>query len=373
MAALDSTTQQKIKEKMRQVQEESRSLEAETKARGKIQINYPPIRGLNKVALDTFNEEQSGKQAIKKERIKSQEYDKWNKFDADAECVKIDLHEELEQERLNKLKRELQEIPEIEEIQDDVIKQLTPKEREVLARRHRECGNDYFRGREYDHAITQYNTSLRLHPQAATYNNRAITYLKQKKYKDALEDCEKCLSMEPENVKALLRKAQAYQGMLWRQEAYDVYCHVLRLDRNNSFAHEQVAELRHQLPKLPPPNATRIKIVEDNVESVSSSVTRAAEAGVKAKENVAPDHVEVVKDETQTTKLVKKPKSPVKAAKETDAKEDPLENYKKKMKEQKAQKEKFKEQMQQMICDDVFLLPHHDKRQKEFIIAESKD
>lgn len=269
--------------------------------------------------------------------------------------MKIDLRDEIQKECQEQLERQRQTVPEFEEIEDEVIRQLTPKEREILARRYKEFGNEHFQAQEYQHALLQYNASLRLNPTVAAHNNRAITYLKLKKYKEALEDCEKCLDQEPGNIKALIRKAQAYQGMLWRQEAYEVYCQVLKLDKNNTVAHEQIEKIRHQLPKLPPPNTTRIKILDE-----SSDKNKAKEKQKVVKE------VAVIEKPSQASREIKTKSD------ELDQKEKALLNFKTKMKEQKLEKEKFKEQMKQMICEDVILLPHHDKRKKEFIIEESK-
>lgn len=52
-----------------------------------------------------------------------------------------------------------------------------------------------------------------------------------------------------------------------------------------------------------------------------------------------------------------------------------LKNYKIKLQEEKKKKQEYKEHFKQMIegVDDVFLLPHHNKKNQEFIIEESKD
>merc|ERR1711935_644865 len=45
---------------------------------------------------------------------------------------------------------------------------------------------------------------------AALYNNMAMCYIKIEKWIKARENCRYCLEIEPENTKALYRRAQTY-------------------------------------------------------------------------------------------------------------------------------------------------------------------
>lgn len=45
-------------------------------------------------------------------------------------------------------------------------------------------------------------------------SNRALTYLKLKKFEEALQDCERVLALDGKNLKILLRKAQALEGKM---------------------------------------------------------------------------------------------------------------------------------------------------------------
>lgn len=137
--------------------------------------NLPPIRALNKEILKKFEEGKKKEESkvSKGERIKSHEYAKWDKFDADAEELKVDLdHERIVERHKSQKKRE--NAPVIEEIFEDDFSSMTDKERKVLALRYKDKGNDCFRAKEYEEAIEEYTKSLRLFPMAATFNNRAI-------------------------------------------------------------------------------------------------------------------------------------------------------------------------------------------------------
>jgi len=59
-----------------------------------------------------------------------------------------------------------------------------------------------------------------LQPESATYlSNRAAAYMSAGKYEDALEDCKKAASLEPNNSKILLRLARIYTSLGQPEEA----------------------------------------------------------------------------------------------------------------------------------------------------------
>eukprot|EP00731_Ephydatia_muelleri_P024376 Em0016g647a len=114
-------------------------------------------------------------------------------------------------------------------------------QREQLSRleENKTKGNVHFEKEEYLEAIECYTKCLRECENAVIYTNRALCYLKLSKPRDALEDCEEALKMEPSNTKALYRKAlankalQRYSGSLWNLKA------VLNLDPSNVATHKE--------------------------------------------------------------------------------------------------------------------------------------
>ena len=46
--------------------------------------------------------------------------------------------------------------------------------------------------------------------------------LKLHKYAECIEDCDECLQIESNNIKAMLRKAQAYIGLNQKREVYNL-------------------------------------------------------------------------------------------------------------------------------------------------------
>ncbi|CAH8541190.1 unnamed protein product [Schistosoma turkestanicum] len=81
--------------------------------------------------------------------------------------------------------------------------------RQKLAEREKEKGNESFKSGDYADALRYYKRSLIMHKTNAVYNNRALIYLRQKQWNQAVNDCTKVLKTEPDNLKALFRRSQA--------------------------------------------------------------------------------------------------------------------------------------------------------------------
>lgn len=65
--------------------------------------------------------------------------------------------------------------------------------------------------------------------------------------------------MEPGNIKALIRKGQAFVGEKMLSEAFDTFEKVLDIDATNQVAQSELAALRQKMPSR---NAFRMKIEE---------------------------------------------------------------------------------------------------------------
>lgn len=200
----------------------------------------------------------------------------YNFFHLDAETLKIDLDEERDREMIElKNKRNLQKSKLIEEV--TVKTELTKVEKEIFANRHREKGNDYFRNKEFTEALAEYSKSITILPTIAGFNNRAMTckfffskYLLKLFYKielntdiklhknsKAINDCNECLKLDPCNIKALLRKAQALCSNNKNRDALNVYRTVVGLDGCNTIALNKIQELEREIKFIPPENAFR--------------------------------------------------------------------------------------------------------------------
>ncbi|GAB0092440.1 sperm-associated antigen 1 [Sergentomyia squamirostris] len=263
---LDSETSKQIQEKLTRLTQSAKERENELKAcKNDLELNYPSIR-----QPDSTETIQPVSPSIKKpiDRIKSSEYQKWDKYDADAEVLKIDLQEEIQKEKA--ARKEVQKIKKkitIEEIKSPVWEKLTMIEREELSLKHKIKGNEYFKTKDYADALQEYSRCLEIFPSAIGFNNRAITNIKLGRLKEAVNDCDECLKLDPQNVKAHLRKAEALQLDGCKRSAYNIIQEVLEIDPKNTTALKTFEKLKKELPDLPPTGAYRMQIEEIPSES----------------------------------------------------------------------------------------------------------
>lgn len=94
-------------------------------------------------------------------------------------------------------------------------KELSPFEQSV---KFKNQGNDSFKIGKYDEAIEFYNQAIDVCPKANPidlsqfYQNRAAAYEQLKKYSSVTDDCTKALELNPKYLKALHRRARAYEN-----------------------------------------------------------------------------------------------------------------------------------------------------------------
>lgn len=70
------------------------------------------------------------------------------------------------------------------------------------------------------------------------HNNRSIALFKAGQIHAAYEDCEFVLKQEPENIKALLRKAQIERMRKQYYLSVETYTEIMRLDQTNQEGYE---------------------------------------------------------------------------------------------------------------------------------------
>ena len=79
----------------------------------------------------------------------------------------------------------------------------------VQAEEEKKLGNDFFRDKNFLQALTHYSKAIELDPNNSVYlGNRAQTYIQMGKYREALEDANKSLSLDNKWYKAYSRKAK---------------------------------------------------------------------------------------------------------------------------------------------------------------------
>ncbi|KAH8363304.1 hypothetical protein KR084_008010 [Drosophila pseudotakahashii] len=283
--------------------------------KSKQKLDLPSVRKLSKIELEKQSTETSKpvvkaesqpKAKIKDDRIKSTDYQKWDKYDPDEEILRMDLAEERNNEQAEQKISTYQKSTKENELENEKgslyerlqtqLKNLSQVEREQFAERHRYKGNEYFKAKEYANAIEEYNCSILYDPENAVhaYNNRAVSHIKLKKYFSAVSDCQACLQLDPQNIKAHLRMADALNADGKHLESLSIYKKLLELEPDNSVAKKSVEHLTSLLGEVAPDNATRLIIEELDPPELKTS-----ESKKKAAAKSAPT---VVKEDTQPTK-----------------------------------------------------------------------
>lgn len=84
-------------------------------------------------------------------------------------------------------------------------------------------GNSAFKEQNYEQAIELYTESIKLNSHESNYfSNRGLAYLRLKKYRDSLNDCLKALSLNSDNVKAMLHASKCYIAYGELNQSYDL-------------------------------------------------------------------------------------------------------------------------------------------------------
>jgi len=80
------------------------------------------------------------------------------------------------------------------------------------------------KSKEFELAVACYTKSIEINPsEAASYSNRAMAYLKMKKYGSCIDDAEKALEIDPTYLKAYHRRGKALQAAGRFEEAIKDY------------------------------------------------------------------------------------------------------------------------------------------------------
>lgn len=101
-------------------------------------------------------------------------------------------------------------------INKEDLKKLSPFERAV---KYKESGNESFKNGKYDAAIELYDKAIEICPKTNSidlsqfYQNRAAAYEQLKKWKNVADDCTQALTLNSKYIKALHRRARAYENL----------------------------------------------------------------------------------------------------------------------------------------------------------------
>lgn len=123
-----------------------------------------------------------------------------------------------------------------------------------LLKQKKEEGNTAFKASKLEEAYNLYSEALEIDPfnkstNAKLYFNRATVAAKQKKTEQSIADCTKALDLDPDYIKALLRRAKSYMETEQYEEAVRDYEAVFKLDKTNREYRHLLQEAKLELKK----------------------------------------------------------------------------------------------------------------------------
>ncbi|CAG8524092.1 17050_t:CDS:2, partial [Acaulospora morrowiae] len=106
------------------------------------------------------------------------------------------------------------------------------------------AANEQYKNGNYEEAIVLYTQAIELDTTSPTYyTNRAAALMMLKRSKEALEDCQRALSLDPSSFKALLRGAKCNFVLGNLSEAERWYTKALHLEPTNGQANSEYKQL----------------------------------------------------------------------------------------------------------------------------------
>lgn len=108
----------------------------------------------------------------------------------------------------------------------------------------KEQGNEYFKEKKYAEAVDCYSRSIVLQPTAVAFANRAMAYIKMRRFEEAEYDCSEAIDLDDRYVKAYSRRGTARRELGKLLDAIDDFEFALRLEPENKELKKQYEEAR---------------------------------------------------------------------------------------------------------------------------------
>ncbi|KAL5231610.1 hypothetical protein ABZP36_030386 [Zizania latifolia] len=108
----------------------------------------------------------------------------------------------------------------------------------------KEQGNEYFKQKKFAQAIESYSRSIGLSPTAVAFANRAMAYVKLRRFEEAENDCTEALNLDDRYVKAYSRRITARKELGKLKEAMDDAEFAVSIDPNNPELRKQYSDIK---------------------------------------------------------------------------------------------------------------------------------
>lgn len=125
-----------------------------------------------------------------------------------------------------------------------ISSELISEESNINANSEKELGNEFFKQKKFNEAIDCYSRSIALSPTAVAYANRAMAYLKIKRFQEAENDCSEALNLDDRYIKAYSRRSTARKELGKLKESIEDAEFASRLEPQNQEIKKQYGEVK---------------------------------------------------------------------------------------------------------------------------------
>merc|ERR1712193_37874 len=129
-------------------------------------------------------------------------------------------------------------------------REATDEEREV-ANKLKSEGNQLMKDKKFKEAIERYSEAINVQESAIYYCNRAAAYTSLENYEEALQDCKKAISFEPDYSKAYSRMGLIYSKINLYAESENCYEKALKLEPDNESYKKNLEIVKEKLKEAP--------------------------------------------------------------------------------------------------------------------------
>lgn len=130
----------------------------------------------------------------------------------------------------------------------------TVEDNEKLAEEYKSKGNVAINSKNYEEAIRWYTEALKLSSNGPNshiyYCNRAAAYCYANLYLEAVDDCQSCIALSPDYVKAYSRLGLSNFFLERYDEAVEAYEKAVELEPDNKSSKDSLRQARNKLKKV---------------------------------------------------------------------------------------------------------------------------
>ncbi|OAA68698.1 mitochondrial outer membrane translocase receptor [Niveomyces insectorum RCEF 264] len=165
----------------------------------------------NRSSQDSASSPMSATKLSKKERRKRKEAERKAAAEASNKAASTDSDESATKKPAAASVAAVEE--DLPEVTEATVQAMGPEERKKMALKLKEAGNKAYGAKDLDRAIDLYSKAILCKQDPVYYSNRAACYSALNDWEKVVEDTTAAISIDPEYIKALNRRANAYDRL----------------------------------------------------------------------------------------------------------------------------------------------------------------